>query len=1023
MSPRSVARPALLLAPPRNQLRGVSVCLLAALVFVVACVQLACAATPVRQLDQFQHAAWTPRDGAPADIWAMDQATDGHLWLGTGSGVFTFDGMNFTSVPAPRGERWLSGNVTALLLRGPGDVWVGYYGGGTSRLHQGRLAHFPGGEQMPSGTVYRMAAATDGDIWAATTGGLARWNDGRWHRAGESEGVPEGPVFWVQVDAAGDVWIAATTQLLRRKRGRERFEPTQVSIGIQAVMAESADGTLWLSDASHGTRRLRIIDDVVHADALQGLEHMVAKRMLPANDGGLWLTDAQHGGMVRLDPSTHEVQAFRRRDGLTSDMAVPLLQDAEGNIWIGTNLGLNRFRRRDATMLAATLDTAHRGLGLTTMGDGIAVATGGRLLRERDGGWTSMDGLPEVMSMVASRDGAVWLLGRALWNLRDDVLREVPLPSTTPTPVTSFDVLALAAGPDDAIWASLRGAGLYRLDARGWHLAMPQRISQPQALAFDADGRLWTGDAAGRVFWLKDDRIGRLPVEGLDVGVITALLPARRHFLVAGERGLARFSNRTFHMLRGASIADFSAITGMAEAGDGRLWLNGGRGVVTLAPDQVASAFTDQAHYRYRLFDERDGLLGVAVQSSATATVVTGSDGRIWFSTNQGVAWIDPARIGHNPRPPTVLLRSFSAGGIDYRPGARLELPARTRNLAVGYTATSLGIPERVGFRYRLAGVDETWQDVGARREAFYTNLSPGDYRFEVLAANENGVWSREPAVQTFHIRPVFYQTRWFLLSCLLLAAGSLWIVYLMRLRQLGRHIRSRLQERHAERERIARELHDTLLQSIQGLILRFQAVAETLPPLDPARSAMEHALQRADDVLVEGRDRVLDLRATAPDAGNLEELLAAAGQELATLSDAHLEICTTGTPEVLDPIVRDEIYRIGREAILNALRHAGADRVVVEVDYGRDELRIRVFDDGRGIDEKTLEHGRRPGHWGLHGMRERAERIGARLRLWSRPGAGTEVELRLPADRVYRPRLRHSRWPRLRAIFMTKKA
>jgi len=247
---------------------------------------------------------------------------------------------------------------------------------------------------------------------------------------------------------------------------------------------------------------------------------------------------------------------------------------------------------------------------------------------------------------------------------------------------------------------------------------------------------------------------------------------------------------------------------------------------------------------------------------------------------------------------------------------------------------------------------------------------------------------------------------------------GLLWLLYLLRLRQLGLHIRTRLHERHMERERIARELHDTLLQSIQGLILRFQAVAETIPPREPARMAMESALERADEVLVEGRDRVLDLRASTQYSGDLSEVFGKVAEELSQDHPAEFRVITTGVEQTLDPLVRDEIFRIGREALLNAYHHADAGNIEVEIDYSRDELRLRFMDDGRGVEAKVLEQGGRPGHWGLSGMRERAERIGGRLSIWSRPGAGTELEFRMPAAAAYRPCLKNSRWKWLPRIF-----
>ncbi len=962
-----------------------------------------------------QHTAWTLRDGAPADVWALAQSPDGHLWLGTGSGLYTFDGITFAAVTPPSGGHLLSGNVTALLLRDDADLWVGYFGGGASHLHHGRLEHHPPGPSFPAGAVYRLVEDREGTVWAATSGGLAAWRGGDWARIGEAEGVPTGPVFWIHADRSGTLWAATGERLLRRRPEAPGFEASDFDIGIEAVIAETADGQVWLSDATHGTRRIRQQDGGFSAEAIPALADVPAKRMAFTRDGQLWLTDARNGGAARWRPD-RGVEVFGRRDGLSSDMAVPVLEDIEGNVWIGTNLGLNRFRRRDAMMLAPTLDTAHRGLGLAASGGGMVVGTGERLLREHRGAWTEAMAIPEVLSIAGGAGDELWLLGRALWHLHDATLQEVPLP--TPTAVTTYDVLAMAAAPDGALWLSLLDRGLFRHAAGAWQRVLPPTALQPRVLAFDAAGRLWMADRHGRVAWWRDGHFGRMTAEGLDVGDVTALHPGQRHFLVAGERGLARFDGIRFRTLDANAKPELGAITGIAEDADGGVWLNGIRGVVQLSGEAARHAFAGLQPPSIRLFDERDGLLGVAVQSSATPTLLRGRDGRIWVSTNQGVAWINPGQVGRNLHAPRVLMRSIATANATFPAGPRVELPPRTRNVEIGYAATSLGVPERVAFRYRLVGVDEGWQDAGPRRQVYYTNLGPGEYRFEVMAANEDGVWSLAPASQALYIQPAFHQTRSFAVLCVLAVVALLWLAYYLRLRQLGMHIRGRLQERHAERERIARELHDTLLQSIQGLILRFQAVADTLPSLDPARSAMEHALQRADEVLVEGRDRVLDLRATAPDAGHLEELLGQVATELREPGGPDIEVSAQGDAEALDPIVRDELYRIGREAMFNACRHAGAGRICAQVDYGRRELRLRVFDDGVGIDGETLERGGRPGHWGLNGMRERASRIGARLRIWSRAGAGTEVELRIDAGSAYRPCLRSSRWSWLRTVF-----
>jgi signal transduction histidine kinase len=308
-----------------------------------------------------------------------------------------------------------------------------------------------------------------------------------------------------------------------------------------------------------------------------------------------------------------------------------------------------------------------------------------------------------------------------------------------------------------------------------------------------------------------------------------------------------------------------------------------------------------------------------------------------------------------------------------------------------------------VGFRYKLEGSDPDWQDAGNRREAFYTNLTPGRYTFRVVAANSDGVWNTSEASVSFTIRPAFYQTTWFYALRALLCLAALYALYTVRTRQLAAQVRGRLEVRLAERERIARELHDTLLQGVQGLILRFHAVAGRISQRDPARALMEQALGRADQILVEGRDRVKDLRSTAGDDVDLPVALTAEGEQLVLAHPAQFRTTVQGAHRDLHPIAREEIFLIAREALGNAFRHAGARHIEAEVSYGEAVLHVRIRDDGGGISAEVLDAGERPGHFGLLGMRERAEKIRAQLKIWSKPGAGTEIDLQVPAEVAYR--------------------
>jgi len=312
-------------------------------------------------------------------------------------------------------------------------------------------------------------------------------------------------------------------------------------------------------------------------------------------------------------------------------------------------------------------------------------------------------------------------------------------------------------------------------------------------------------------------------------------------------------------------------------------------------------------------------------------------------------------------------------------------------------------VPERVHFKYELEGSDSDWQDAGTRREALYTNLGPGSYTFQVIASNNDGVWNNTGAALHFMIAPAFYQTRWFDALCALAVLGTLVVLYQIRIRQVAAQARGRLEARLAERERIARELHDTLLQGIQGLIWRFQAATDRIPADVPARDMMEKSLDRADKLLAESRDRVKDLRPTAAEVADLAQALAAEGDQFAQLHPVPFRVSVQGTRRDLHPIVREEGFLIAREALGNAFRHAQARDIEAEVTYGDRALQVRVRDDGLGISSSVLQAGGRPGHFGLLGMRERAKKLGGHLDVWSKPGAGTEIDLRVPAQVAYR--------------------
>lgn len=973
-----------------------------------------------------QLSSWSMRDGAPADIWAISQGPRGFLWLGTGTGLYRFDGVTFEHMAPAHGQAFASSDITALKMLADGTLWIGFYNGGaaaikTAAIRDGSVRRFGRGDGFPAGTVSAFATRDDGSLWAATSGGLARFDGRRWQVVGREMGYPANRASWLLSARDGALWVATGRSLVYLPGGGRRFRDTGIAVGPTAVLAQAPDGTIWLSDDLHGTRALPGLDAThrctVDQSSLPVTGFAAAKRLLFDRAGRLWGTDAREGGVYRVrQPSQAAAgrplappdidRRFRRGDGLTSDIAVPLYEDREGNVWVGTNLGLDSVRASDVVPLdgVGLTKVAHYGLSTSPEGE-VWLTYGGVLYRIEHGQPVPVaHGLPDSGAIVATGGGEVWLMAaNGLRRFRAGGIEPVPLPPGVDVRSTK----SMAGDGSGGVWASFSGHGVYHYRERAWtawHVFAAGDSDAPVAMAAMPGRGLLLGYAGSRLVVVHGGQVRSFGQrEGLDVGAVTAITPGPDEVLIGGDTGLARLRDRHIATLTQDRLGALRGISGIVRAPDGMLWINTSAGIVRIADDELDRALRDPTHpVDYRLFDSQDGLKGVALQSTIASTAGRDIDGRLWFATNQGVSSIDPSAIHRNRLAPPVIIRALVAGGREYPATADIRLPKRTGNIRIHYTATSLAVPERVRFRYRLEGVDEQWQDAGNRREAFYTNLTPGHYRFQVIASNDDGVWNQQGATVDFLIPPLFYQTRWFLGLSVLAGLALVFASFLLRLRQAALRVRLRMEERHAERERIARELHDTLLQATQGLVLRFQAVAERIPPGEPVRDMIDRALDRADDVLVEGRDRVKGLRASADIIRDLPCALVDLGEELFGDDPQRFGVIVEGTVRMLDPMAREELYRIGYEATVNAMQHAQAGRVEVELDYDIDELRLRVRDNGRGISETVLEAGGKPGHWGLAGMRERAERLGASFDIWSRPGSGTEVDIRLPAAVAY---------------------
>jgi signal transduction histidine kinase/ligand-binding sensor domain-containing protein len=979
------------------------------------------------------HRTWTVANGAPADIWDMQQDDRGFMWLATGSGLFRFDGVQFEHYTPTPGESFSSSDMTALSVASNDELWVGTSDGVISHLKSGHITNYPISKVTREGPVFCIVTAPDGALWVAAGRELLRYSDGGFKAVGADWNYPaDVQSMWMVVDRQGTLWLATDKELFFLRKGTRRFERTGIPTGMYAVLALSPDGTLWLSDGLHGTRALPGLSaGHIPSQLLQPLpdtNFAQSKRLAFDRDGSLWGTlwpGAGIDGVFRvvhpsrladgqpLRPET-VTDTYSTVQGLTSIVAVPVLADSEGGVWIGTNFGLNSFHANSFTVVSPNPKSSPATAWLSP-------DDAGRVFLMQDGClYRVSHAIPALLTcefpvhaseLISAGDRVITEMAGVpyQWNTQT---RAMPLqPLARPSQV---HISAIARDAQGNLWAALSG-GLHELVGDDWrHIDIGAALSntQPNAIAFDAHDTAWLGYANGQVAsWNGNVSVIYAEHDGLNVGDVEAISSQGNAVLVAGDAGVARWKHGRFQSIQAARVGVLSAVTGIAQTPTGDLWLNTSVGVVRIAAHEAERAF-EQPDYipGYELYGSEDGVPGIALRQPLASTITTDEDGRLWFATNQGVCWIAPSRIRFNVIAPQVLIESVLAEGEQYTISGHLVLPPHTTTISLQYAAASFRSPQNVKFRYKLSGIDSAWQDAGAHRQAIYANLGPGDYEFQVIAANSDGIWSEHPASLAFRIKRTFYQTRCFQILSILAAILCVVALIVFQYRRMVATVRDRLEVRHAERERIARELHDTLLQGIQGLLLYFHAVAERLPGEDPIRAQIDQALDRAEALLVDGRDRVRDMRASDRATSDLAVAFATLGEGLAAEWPATFRVVSIGTRLDIDPAIREEVYLIGREALLNAFHHAKAVEIEVEIAYDAKQLRVCVRDNGIGIKPEILEAGRRPGHWGLVGMRERANCISGQLRIWARPGTGTQIELVVPARIAY-AHVRRSRW------------
>ncbi|HEX8615444.1 MAG TPA: two-component regulator propeller domain-containing protein [Telluria sp.] len=977
----------------------------------------------VRSFDQLEHRRWVAADGGPSQVGAIAQTRDGYLWLGTNESLFRFDGFRFVRYEAP-GLNTL--NIVASLLAVDDELWVGLRFGGVRVIGPGGMREHLPGPNLPEGAIYSLARDQAKAVWVAADDGLARYNGAHWERIGSDWGFPGKKARAVFVDGGGTLWAANENRLLYLPKGERRFIDSALAVDWVSQITQARDGAIWLTERYSGKiHRVLLFDGHLTSGTLT--IDTPAIGLLFDRSGGLWISTTGNGVQYVAKPTSigaiNTRSAFTARDGLSSDFIWKMLEDGEGNLWVGSNGGLDRFRQR--TLMPAGLPAGSLNFALVAGNDGSLWAgpSNRPAMRLMDGATgvlniQVLDMPAPVSCAMRDADGTIWMGGPSgIWRSRGtrlDKFADLP-----PAALAESSVRAMARDASGDLWVSFNRLGLFRLHDGVWIATPPPSSSanqrMPVSASADASGHLWFGYRDNLLVTREggDDRRGGEKrwgeADGMDIGHVTAITHHGQRTWVGGQRGIGYIDGQRYQALRlpdnGLFANIYAIIVVPVKEGHGDdLWVHSRSGIFQLTAAELARAYADASYrIRYRSYDLMGGLANDPYQVLPLPTAVRSRDGRLWFSTSNGVAWIDPERPHPEQAGPAVLIESVHVDGVRAASGAPAVLSAGAQRIVIDYTALSLSAPERLNFRYRLDGYDVLWQDAGRQRQAVYTGLDAGKYRFRVLAHNQDGLPSTREAVFEFAIAPALYRQPLFLLVAGSLGFGALWALYRINMRRAAERLRERIEERHSERERIARDLHDTLLQGVHGLILRFQAIVYTIPADSPARRSLEQALDRADQVLIEGRDRVRDLRIGAVDLSELHDALHKLGTELEQKGGARFALTVRGTPAQLRPLVRDEVYQVGHEAIVNAFRHAHALHVSVDIDYGARLFRMTVADDGLGIDDNYRTPQGRPDHWGLRGMHERVARIGAQLVIDSDPARGSAIRLGIKAQLAYR--------------------
>lgn len=988
-------------------------CLLLSFVFLASS---ALALDPTKPTQDYIRKTFAVEDGLGNNVVnAILQSRDGFLWIGTNTGLVRFNGRDFTPVDLRRTNS--GAQLIQVLAEGPdGSLWVGT-DWGVVRIPD--VEHYDPSRSAPElyrigamedESVERLEFTRDGVLLAGTSRGLFRLSGTSFKCILAGVNVQE-----IKKGSNGRLFIVANYEFLEWSHDR-----IVKRSGLTPALAPEFGAT------AHET-----VSDALHS-------------VMQDRTGAMWF--CTHWGLMRQDGDITYHYLPYRGDDVRRDIAT--YEDGQGTVWVVRDSGIYRADRHSLVPLLtgvtprSILADRDGNLWIGTNGDG--------LIRFRDRPvhmFTTSDGLPAhvTMAVLERHDGSIWAGSNCGGLSRFDGRRFTTY--NEKNGLHNSCVWALAEDANDDLWIGTWGGGAFRFKGgRFEQLSRPQGLRSDivRSIAAAPDGSLWFATDEALTCMRNGHLRNYTTADGLSSNNILAVYVDRRGGTLAatsagidqlnGDRFVPLTSAQQLLNLHYASFWDTKAgqlyafwerngigriegkrltnvdigtnldLLGMTEFRGQELWFSSENGIFRFPASSGLLSSQDQRDLMdYTKFGRADGLNSTEC-SIGSPNMVIDREGRLWVATVQGLAMIDLPKVPHQRRLPAIFIEEVTIDDRAQQLPQRITLRPGKHHLEIKFDAIALTSPEKIRFQYRLDGVEKAWRDAGSSRTAVYTTVPIGAHSFHIRACNRDGVWDYQGIAYPIVQQPSLYETRWFRLAAfavlIALAAG----IYRVRVEQIAAQFNARMEERSNERLRIARELHDTLLQSFQGLLLRFQATHNLIPEeMKEVKTTMAATLDRGTEALTEARESIENLRESVV-ANDLARELSSLCEELRTSGAGAMpvEVEVKGRARELDPMLRDDVFRIVSEALRNAFKHAKARRIQMTIAYGNRELQVQVIDDGKGIDPEIAAGRRRKGHWGLSGMLERARSIGGHLDVWSAQGLGTKIILSVPAARAY---------------------